>query len=132
MSATATKPINAYDVALENFDLAANALGLDDNIRAMIKYPERILCVSVPVRMDTGKIVRFEVRDGDILLRNPHDFPPANAQEAAMWEVWRFARPAGLILVKRRSRHATPRTAAGGSQLAVTPPYRTTALLKDR
>ena len=60
MLATATKPMNAYDVALENFDLAANALGLDDSIRAMIKYPERILCVSVPVRMDTGKTVRFE------------------------------------------------------------------------
>ena len=52
--------MNAYDVALENFDLAANALGLDDSIRARIKYPERILCVSVPVRMDTGKVVRFE------------------------------------------------------------------------
>ena len=60
MLATATKPMNAYDVALENFDLAANALELDDNIRARIKYPERILCVSVPVRMDTGKVVRFE------------------------------------------------------------------------
>ena len=60
MLATATTPMNAYDVALENFDLAANALGLDDSIRAMIKYPERILSVSVPVRMDTGKIVRFE------------------------------------------------------------------------
>src|SRR6201982_1958183 len=60
MLATAVTPKNAYDVALENFDLAANALGLDDSIRAMIKYPERILSVSVPVRMDTGKIVRFE------------------------------------------------------------------------
>src|SRR3974390_1393242 len=60
MLATATAEKNAYDVALENFDLAADALGLDDSIRAMIKYPERILSVSVPVRMDTGKIVRFE------------------------------------------------------------------------
>ena len=60
MLATATTPKNAYDVALENFDLAADALGLDDGVRAMIKYPERILCVSVPVRMDNGKIVRFE------------------------------------------------------------------------
>ena len=32
---------NAYEVALENFDLAANALELEDNVRAMIKYPER-------------------------------------------------------------------------------------------
>src|SRR5260370_861916 len=60
MLATATKPLNAYDVALENFDLAANALVVDDSIRARVKYPERILCVSVPVRMDTGKVVRFE------------------------------------------------------------------------
>ncbi|HTS66767.1 MAG TPA: Glu/Leu/Phe/Val dehydrogenase [Candidatus Acidoferrales bacterium] len=60
MLATAVKEKNAYEVALENFDLAANALGLDDSLRAMIKYPERILCVSVPVRMDNGKVVRFE------------------------------------------------------------------------
>jgi len=51
---------NAYEVALENFDLAANALELDNNVRAMIKYPERALTVSVPVRMDDGKVLRFE------------------------------------------------------------------------
>ena len=50
MLATATIPKNAYDVALENFDLAANALGLDDGVRAMIKYPERVLSVSVPLK----------------------------------------------------------------------------------
>jgi glutamate dehydrogenase/leucine dehydrogenase len=62
MLATATKTIekNAHEVALENFDLAANALDLDPNVRAMIKYPERELKVSVPVRMDSGKIVRYE------------------------------------------------------------------------
>ena len=60
MSATATAATNAYEVALENFDLAANALELEENIRAMIKYPERILMVSIPVRMDTGRVVRFE------------------------------------------------------------------------
>ena len=51
---------NAYDVALENFDTAANALGLDNDTREMIKYPERILMVTVPVRMDDGHIHRFE------------------------------------------------------------------------
>jgi len=60
MLATAVLEKNAYEVALENFDLAANALELDDNLRSMIKYPERILSVSVPVRMDSGKVVRFE------------------------------------------------------------------------
>jgi glutamate dehydrogenase/leucine dehydrogenase len=51
---------NAYDVAMENFDTAANALELDPDIREMIKYPERMLTVSVPVRMDDGRIHRFE------------------------------------------------------------------------
>jgi glutamate dehydrogenase/leucine dehydrogenase len=57
---TTTVPANAYNVALENFDTAADALGLDNNTREMIKYPERVLMVSVPVRMDDGHIHRFE------------------------------------------------------------------------
>jgi glutamate dehydrogenase/leucine dehydrogenase len=51
---------NAYDVALENFDAAANALQLDNDVREMIKYPERVLMVTVPVRMDDGHIRTFE------------------------------------------------------------------------
>jgi len=51
---------SAYDSAMENFDLAADALGLDSNVRNMIKYPERILEVSLPVRMDDGRIQRFD------------------------------------------------------------------------
>ena len=34
---------NAYDVAMENFDTAANVMSLDTNTRAMIQYPERML-----------------------------------------------------------------------------------------
>jgi len=60
MLATLTAEKNAYQVALENFDLAADALGLEQNVRAMIKYPERVLQVGVPVRMDSGKIIRFQ------------------------------------------------------------------------
>jgi glutamate dehydrogenase (NAD(P)+) len=51
---------NAYDVALENFDAAADVMGLDNDTREMIKYPERVLTVSVPVRMDDGHIHRFQ------------------------------------------------------------------------
>jgi len=57
---TTTSVLNAYDVALENFDAAADALELDHDTREMIKYPERVLTVSVPVRMDDGHIHRFE------------------------------------------------------------------------
>ena len=51
---------NAYELALQNFDAAADAIGLDNDVRMMIKYPERVLTVSVPVRMDDGHIRRFE------------------------------------------------------------------------
>ncbi len=57
---TKASELNAYDVALENFDTAADALGLDHDTREMIKYPERVLTVSVPVLMDDGHIHRFE------------------------------------------------------------------------
>jgi glutamate dehydrogenase/leucine dehydrogenase len=51
---------NAYVLALENFDTAADALELNQDIREMIKYPERMLTVTLPVRMDNGHIRRFE------------------------------------------------------------------------
>lgn len=38
MPATLTAEKNAHEVALVNFDLAADALDLDENVRAMIKY----------------------------------------------------------------------------------------------
>jgi len=56
----ATTTENAYELALQNFDTAADAVGLDNDLRMMIKYPERVLTVSVPVRMDDGHIRRFE------------------------------------------------------------------------
>ena len=57
---TAATTQNVYDVALENFDRAADALDLDSDTREMIKYPERMLTVTVPVRMDDGRLHRFE------------------------------------------------------------------------
>jgi glutamate dehydrogenase/leucine dehydrogenase len=50
----------AYEAALENFDLAADRLELEPDIREMIKYPERVLEVTLPVRIDDGHIHRFE------------------------------------------------------------------------
>ncbi len=45
---------------MENFELAADALNLTIDVRNMIKCPERILQVSLPVRLDNGHIQRFE------------------------------------------------------------------------
>ena len=51
---------NAYDIATENFEIAADALEMDKSTREMIKYPERTLTVTVPVRMENGTVRRFE------------------------------------------------------------------------
>jgi len=50
----------AYDMALENFDVAAEVLQLDPNIREMIRYPERCLVVHIPIKLENGQIKRFE------------------------------------------------------------------------
>jgi glutamate dehydrogenase/leucine dehydrogenase len=60
MPITAVVEKNAYEAAMENFDLAAEALELDNDVRSMIKYPERVLTVVLPVRMDNGKIHCFQ------------------------------------------------------------------------
>ena len=100
MLATRTAERNAYEVALENFDLAADALDLDEGVRAMIKFPERILQVGVPVRMDTGKITRFEgYRVQHSTLRGPGKggirfHPNVTVDEVkalATWMTWKCA-----------------------------------------
>jgi glutamate dehydrogenase (NAD(P)+) len=48
-----------YDMALETFDRAADLLNLEWDIREHIKYPERILIVNFPVRMDNGRVQYF-------------------------------------------------------------------------
>jgi len=59
MAATKQTVKTAYESAMENFSLAADALGLDESTCNMIRSPERILEVSLPVKMDDGKIQRF-------------------------------------------------------------------------
>jgi glutamate dehydrogenase (NAD(P)+) len=51
---------NAYEIALENFEIAADALGMELSAREMIKYPERALTVTIPVRMENGTVRHFE------------------------------------------------------------------------
>jgi glutamate dehydrogenase/leucine dehydrogenase len=91
---------NAYEVALENFDLAANALELEPNVRAMIKYPERVLTVSVPVRMDDGRVLRFEgFRVQHSTMRGPAkggirfhpDVTVDEVKALATWMTWKCA-----------------------------------------
>jgi glutamate dehydrogenase/leucine dehydrogenase len=100
MIAAAVEERNAYQLALENFDIAADAMELDNNIREMIKFPERVLTVSVPVRMDSGRIQRFEAyRVQHSTVRGPAKggiryHPNVTLDEVkalAMWMTWKCA-----------------------------------------
>ncbi|HLJ51608.1 MAG TPA: Glu/Leu/Phe/Val dehydrogenase [Bryobacteraceae bacterium] len=91
---------NAYELALENFDIAADALDLEHDIREMIKFPERVLTVSVPVKMDNGHIRRFEAyRVQHSTVRGPAKggirfHPNVTLDEVkalAMWMTWKCA-----------------------------------------
>ena len=97
---TTTKAANAYDVALENFDTAADAMELSNDIREMIKYPERVLTVTVPVRMDNGHIHHFEgYRVQHSMVRGPAKggiryHPQVTLDEVkalATWMTWKCA-----------------------------------------
>jgi glutamate dehydrogenase/leucine dehydrogenase len=51
--------LNPFELALQNFDAAADLLQLDAAVRNRIRLPERELIVHFPVKMHTGKIKMF-------------------------------------------------------------------------
>jgi len=55
---TTVKP-NPLDVALHQLGTAADNLNLDPGIHEVLKHPKRALIVSLPVKMDNGKVEVF-------------------------------------------------------------------------
>ena len=92
--------INPFEIAMRNFDTAADKLGLDENMRNRIKHPARALIVSIPVRMDDGRVRRFEgYRVQHSTMRGPAKggvryHPQVNLDEVkalATWMTWKCA-----------------------------------------
>ncbi len=54
-----TQALNPFQMALENFDAAAEMLEIPQNIRKRCRYPERELTVHFPVTMRDGRIEVF-------------------------------------------------------------------------
>ncbi|HYG81681.1 MAG TPA: Glu/Leu/Phe/Val dehydrogenase [Pyrinomonadaceae bacterium] len=52
--------LNPYEIAKQQFDLAAEYLDLDDSMRRVLKNAKRQLVVSIPVKMDNGEVQVFE------------------------------------------------------------------------
>jgi glutamate dehydrogenase (NAD(P)+) len=52
--------INPYESALKQLDNVAKLINLNPNIHEKLKYMERILTVSIPIKMKNGKIKIFQ------------------------------------------------------------------------
>ena len=55
----ATATINAWAVAQQQFDLAAERLHLDEGIRRVLREPRREFTCHFPVHMDDGSVQVF-------------------------------------------------------------------------
>jgi glutamate dehydrogenase (NAD(P)+) len=53
------QPDDAWTAVLERIDDAAKLIGLEDEIHRMLRVPQRVLEVAVPVRMDDGRVEVF-------------------------------------------------------------------------
>jgi glutamate dehydrogenase (NAD(P)+) len=50
---------NPFEAMMSRFDDAAQRLGLDPGLYSILRHPEKQLTVSVPVRMDSGRVEVF-------------------------------------------------------------------------
>ena len=96
----ATTPINAWEVAQQQFDLAADRLGLDPGMRLVLREPRREFTVHFPVHMDDGTVAVFTgYRVQHNLGRGPakggiryhQDVSLDEVKALAMWMSWKCA-----------------------------------------
>lgn len=91
---------NAFTMAQQQFDQVADLLGLDHQIREMLRFPMREYHIRIPVRMDDGSMRVFQgyrVQHND--ARGPAKgglrFHPAETADTvralAMWMTWKCA-----------------------------------------
>jgi len=92
--------LNPFEIAQAQFDTAADYLMLDDGLRTILKTPKRQLIVSIPVRMDDGRIKVFEgYRVQHNLSRGPAkggiryhpDVTLDEVKALASWMTWKCA-----------------------------------------
>ena len=96
----AVAPVNAWQVAQHQFDLAAEMLNLDPGLRRVLREPRRELTVHFPVHMDDGTVQVFTgYRVQHNLGRGPakggiryhQDVSLDEVKALAMWMTWKCA-----------------------------------------
>ncbi|HYY55958.1 MAG TPA: Glu/Leu/Phe/Val dehydrogenase [Pyrinomonadaceae bacterium] len=59
-AAKSQEELNPFEIAKQQFDIAADYLELDQSMRSVLKHAKRQLVVSIPVKMDSGRVEVFE------------------------------------------------------------------------
>jgi glutamate dehydrogenase (NAD(P)+) len=86
------------EMAIQQFDVAANKLGVDPNLAVRLRRPDRAMIVSVPTRMDDGRVHAFtgyRVQHNDVLgpFKGGIRYHPAvnlgEVSALAMWMTWK-------------------------------------------
>ncbi len=92
--------LNPYEVAVAQFDQAAELLHLDEDLREVLRKPKRELSVNFPVRMDNGRIrmfsgyrVQHNINRGPAKggIRYSPDVSLDEVRALAMWMTWKCA-----------------------------------------
>jgi glutamate dehydrogenase (NAD(P)+) len=85
-------------MAVQQFDMAAAQLGLDDNVAGRLRRPDRAMIVSIPTRMDDGKVhvfTGYRVQHNDVLgpfkggIRYHPEVNLGEVSALAMWMTWK-------------------------------------------
>lgn len=89
-----------YQIAQEQFDLAAEFMGLEDDLRHVLRVPKRELTTHFPVKMDDGSVRGFTgYRVQHNITRGPgkggiryhQDVSLDEVRALAMWMTWKCA-----------------------------------------
>ncbi|HTN71662.1 MAG TPA: Glu/Leu/Phe/Val dehydrogenase [Methylomirabilota bacterium] len=89
-------PMN--EMAVQQFDIAAAKLNLDSNVAGRLTRPDRAMIVSVPTRMDDGRVhvfTGYRVQHNDVLgpfkggIRYHHGVNLGEVSALAMWMTWK-------------------------------------------
>ena len=86
------------EMAVQQFDIAAAKLNLDANVAERLRRPDRAMIVSVPTRMDDGRVnvfTGYRVQHNDVLgpFKGGIRYHPAvnlgEVSALAMWMTWK-------------------------------------------
>ena len=92
--------LNPYEMAVQQFEAAAEKLNLSEDMREILRQPKRELTVNFPVRLDTGQIkmftgyrVQHNVNRGPAKggIRYGPDVTLDEVKALAMWMSWKCA-----------------------------------------